>query len=140
MSLMKRKADLFDNDLWDFPSRMFEGGLFRDRDMPAVNIKDTGEAFAIEVAAPGYDKDELKVKVEQGILTISSEKKAESREEKEGYTRQEFSYSSFSRSFHLPDTADEDAMKPSYTDGSLKLTIGKKKSEPASKEKHIPIG
>lgn len=70
--------------------------------MPAVNVKETEKAFEIEVAAPGLSKKDFKITAENGVLNISSEKEKKEQEEN-GYTRREFSYSSFSRSFFCDD-------------------------------------
>lgn len=67
--------------------------------MPAVNVKEAEKAFEIEVAAPGLSKKDFKITAENGVLNISSEKEEEKEQEENGYTRREFSYSSFSRSF-----------------------------------------
>jgi HSP20 family protein len=146
-SLLSR---FFDDDTFGFPegfldddrflpSRWFERPFFRNAQWPAVNIKDNTDHFAIELAAPGYRKDDLKVNLRDGVLTISSEKKAESEEEKKGYTRREWSYASFSRSFVLPENADADSLKAKFDDGVLKLTLKKTKVEPESKVKEIRI-
>ncbi len=146
-SLLSR---FFDDDAFGFPegflddaglmpTRMLDRGFFKEMKMPAVNIKDNADHFAIELAAPGYKKDDLKVTVKEGVLTIASEKKHESEEEKKGYTRKEFSYASFSRSFVLPENTDADSLKANFTDGVLKLTLNKTKAVPESKAKEIKI-
>lgn len=130
----------FDDDTFSFPNRLFKRPFFQDGEiMPAVNIKDNTKSFDLEVAAPGYKKEELKVNVEDGVLTISSEKKKESEEEKNGYTRREFNYSSFSRSFQLPQNADADNVKASFVDGVLKLSVPKTKALPEKKGKEVRI-
>lgn len=122
------------------PSRLFDRPFFKGVEVPAVNIKDNTDHFAIELAAPGYKKEDLKVTVKDGVLTISSEKKAESEEEKKGYTRKEWSYASFSRSFVLPENTDADSLKAKFDDGVLKLTLNKVKAMPeAGKGKEIRI-
>lgn len=121
------------------PARLFDRSFFKGLDLPAVNIKDNTDHFAIELAAPGFKKEDLKVRVKDGVLTISSEKKAESEEEKKGYTRKEWSHTSFSRSFMLPDNTDADGLKAKFDDGVLKLTLKKTKTEPESKAMEIKI-
>jgi HSP20 family protein len=124
----------FDDDAFALPGRLFNRPFFQDSELfPAVNIKDNTKSFDLELAVPGYKKEELKVNVEEGLLTISSEKKKESEEEGKGYTRREYSYASFKRSFRLPENADADNVKASYVDGVLKLSIPKTKALP---EKH----
>ncbi|MBP6009854.1 MAG: Hsp20/alpha crystallin family protein [Bacteroidia bacterium] len=96
--------------------------------MPAVNVKDGKDQYEIEVAAPGLKKEDFKIRVEHGILTISSEQKSE-KESKEGeYTRREFNYQSFSRSFALPQDVKEEDIQASYADGILKLLVAKKQT------------
>jgi HSP20 family protein len=140
----------FDDDAFAFPqgfldderflpSRLLDRPFFKEMQVPAVNIKDNTDHFAIELAAPGYKKDDLKVTVKEGMLTIASEKKHESEEEKQGYTRKEFSYAAFTRSFVLPDNTDPDSLKANFTDGVLKLTLNKTKAVPESKAKEIKI-
>lgn len=121
------------------PTRLLDRPFFKGMDLPAVNIKDNTDHFAIELAAPGYKKDDLKVRVKDGVLTISSERKSESEEEKKGFTRKEWSYASFSRSFVLPENTDADSLKAKFADGVLKLTLKKTKAEAESKPKEIKI-
>lgn len=129
---------LFDDDRFK-PSRLFDRAFFKGGELPAVNIKDNADHFAIELAAPGYKKDDLKVSLKDGVLTIASEKKSESEEEKKGYTRKEWSYSSFSRSFVLPEHTDADSLQAKFDDGVLRLTLKKTKTVPESKAKEIKI-
>lgn len=93
--------------------------------LPSVNVKNEKDSFCLEVAAPGLKKDDFKVEVDKGVLTISSETKNEEKEETDNFTRQEFSYSSFSRSFWLPEDVKEDNIAATYEDGILKLVIPK---------------
>jgi HSP20 family protein len=141
MSITKRKPSFLDNDAWDLPARMLNNDeIIRGKDLPAVNIKDHGDSFSVHVVAPGYRKEELKAQVENGVLTISSERRDEHEDAKGNYTRREFHYSSFARSFQLPATADEDAVKATYADGILELVIGKKKAPNLDRNREIPIG
>ena len=82
-------------------------------------------------------KEDFKLAVENNILSISSEKKEESKQENERYTRKEFSYSSFSRSFTMPEHVDTEAISAEYTNGVLKLTLPKK--DEAKKELQIAL-
>ena len=129
MNLIKRQPDFFDSDLLDLPARMLGTGFFRDREFPLVNIRNLDKEFKVELAVPGYKKEDLKVEVSDGILTVSSEQKFEKETEQEGWKRREFSYNSFSRSFQLPDNADPDGVKAMFTDGVLQLSINKKNLE-----------
>jgi HSP20 family protein len=105
----------FDNDgLW--------GKIMK---VPAVNVTDNKDNFLVSLAAPGMKKNDFKIDVEGTMLTISSEKE-ENKEEKEAkYTRKEYSYSSFSRSFTLPDEVMKDKIEAIYEDGVLKLILPK---------------
>lgn len=124
---------------WGFPTRLFNTPFFRNANLPAVNIKDNTKSFDLELAVPGFKKEELKVNVEGDLLTISSEKKDESEEDKNGYTRREFNYRSFQRSFQLPQNVDGDNVKASFVDGVLKLSIPKTKAWPEKKGKEVRI-
>ena len=106
--------------------------------VPAVNVSENDKNYEIEVAAPGMRKGDFKVKVEKGTLTISAERKEEKEEKKKNYTRQEYSYNSFSRSFSIPVDAKEDDIKAHYEEGVLKLTVAKK-AVAVSKAKEIAV-
>ena len=99
------------------------------RNAPLVNIKDTAENYLIEVAAPGFSKESFSVKVEDNTLTISGEQSAEQQTEGEKYTRKEFGYQSFSRSFTLPKRIDVSKIAGVYENGILKVTLPKPEEE-----------
>lgn len=99
------------------------------RNSPLVNIRDTAENYVIEVAAPGFSKESFSVKVEENILTISGEQSAESVAEGEKYTRKEFGYQNFSRSFTLPKRIEASAIAAVYENGILKVTLPKPEEE-----------
>lgn len=103
---------------------------------PAVNIKESDEAFHTEMAVPGFSKKDFKIDVEGSYLTISAEKERETNESNERYTKKEFESKSFSRTFNLPENVDEDKIEAVYQEGMLQLTIPKKeKSKPTLKKK-----
>lgn len=106
---------------------------------PAVNVEETDKEFRIEVAAPGYEKEELKVSVEEGVLTISSEHKEEEKEEKNNFIRREFGYRSFSRAFNLPEEVNTEKINAKHKNGVLSVYLPKAevKVNPA---KDIKIG
>lgn len=109
--------------------------------LPAVNIRETGDTFEVEMAAPGMSKKDFRIELENNLLTISSEKKSES-EKKEGerFTKKEFSYQSFSRSFTLPrEVVDDDKINARYDNGVLYLTIPKKEEAKPRPPKVISI-
>lgn len=124
--------DFFTRDLFNWGSDYSNSG----NSMPAVNIKETAEAFEVEMAAPGMEKKDFKIELDGNMLSISSEKQnQEEQNEGENYSRREFSYQSFYRTFHLPkDVVDADKIKAKYENGLLYLTIPKKeeaKQKPA---------
>jgi HSP20 family protein len=94
--------------------------------VPAVNIAETDGEFHIELAAPGLKKDDFKVNLDKNVLTISVEKKSENVEEGKKYSKREYSYNSFVRSFTLPETVDHSKIEATYNDGILVLNIAKK--------------
>ncbi len=100
---------------------------------------ETEKDFIVEVAAPGMKKDDLKVEVKEGTLYISAETKAEKEEKEDNYMRKEFSFSSFKRSFYLPENVKEEAILANYKDGILYLTLPKLKVEKKEKIKKIEI-
>ena len=118
---------LWDNFGWD---EDFFKSFWNGKKMPAVNISETDDTFLIEVAAPGMQKKDFKVEVEDGLLTISSENEEEKTEEKKNYRRQEYSFESFERCFRLPDYVDTSDVKAQYNGGVLE--IGLKKTEVTS--------
>ena len=96
--------------------------------LPAVNVEEHPDKYEIDVAAPGMKKEDFHLKVENGVLTISAEQKTEKREDdKHNYSRREFSYTSFQRSFSLPDEIiDGEKIEAKYSDGILCISIPKK--------------
>lgn len=118
-----------DNWVNDFFNPIFNDSFLSDRfisRVPAVNVAETKDAFHIELAAPGLEKGDFKINVDKDILTIAAERKAENTDENKKYSKREYSYTSFTRSFTLPDSVDYNAIDASYTDGVLKVAIGKK--------------
>ena len=94
--------------------------------VPAVNISETENEFQVELAIPGVKKEDLKISLDKNVLTVSSEKKTENVEDGKKFSKREYSYKSFSRSFTLPESADHSKIEADYTDGILKLIITKK--------------
>jgi HSP20 family protein len=105
---------------------------------PAVNISETPTSYEVEVAAPGFNKEDFSVKVEDDVLIISAETKEEKKEEEKNYTRREYTYNSFTRSFRLPNNVKEGEIKATYTDGMLKLAMPKV-AEEVKKAKEIEV-
>lgn len=94
--------------------------------VPAVNVAETSDAYHIELAAPGLEKGDFKINVDGDVLTISAEKKIEGTDESKKYSKREYSYTSFVRSFTLPDSIDHGKIDANYKDGVLKVDITKK--------------
>ena len=116
--------NFFSRDLMDWSNSNFSS---TNSTLPAVNIRETDESFMIEVAAPGLSKENFKVNLDRDRLEISSELKKEKNESDQKYSRREFSYQSFQRSFTLPEgTVDGDKISAKYTDGILFVTIPKR--------------
>ncbi len=101
---------------------------------PAVNIKEDDKQFVMEMAIPGYSKKDFKINLEDQLLNISSEKENKSAEDKKNYTRKEFSYQGFSRSFRLPKTIISDDIKAEYKNGMLTLVLPKKEEVKLQRE------
>jgi HSP20 family protein len=113
--------DIFDAD--DFFKR--SGGELMSFKFPAVNIAENETTFMIDLAVPGFKKEDFVIKVDDDVMTIMAEKKEEHEEKDKNYTRKEYTHESFSRSFRLPDNVKDDQVKAGYEDGILKLTLPK---------------
>jgi HSP20 family protein len=96
-----------------------------DNNRPAANIIDNEKDFTIELAVPGMKKDEFNIKLDNDVLTISVERKEEEVNEERNFTRREFRYDSFSRSFSMPDIVDQDKIKADYKNGVLSVKLPK---------------
>lgn len=120
-SLMPGFNDVFDS--------IFNDTFFADRmvtRVPAVNISETADYYHVELAAPGLKKEDFKLNLERNLLSISVELHTEDKQEERNYTKREYSYSSFVRSFTLPESADENGIRATYNDGVLAIDISKK--------------
>lgn len=102
---------------------------------PAVNIKETDKGYQLEVAAPGMKRNDFSVSMDDNMLTIEAERKEEHEDKNDKYTRKEFSYNSFSRSFQLPEGVMTDKVSATYKDGVLlvELPVDTKKVSPKAK-------
>lgn len=148
MSLIKRNGnsyaslpalfdDFFGRELFNWGNNNFSS---TSTTIPSVNIRETADNYEVEVAAPGMEKKDFKVTLDDNLLTISSSKQ-HNQEKKEGnYTRQEFSYQSFQRSFELPkNVVDGDKIVARYENGLLHLTIPKKEEAKQKSPRTIEI-
>lgn len=133
-----RRVNPFDNFFSDFLNEV--GKYPAKYSEPAVNIVEKEDGFRIDIAAPGLEKGDFKVNLEKDVLTVSSEKKAETEETKENFTRKEFHFSSFSRSFTLPDTVDSTKIEGKYENGILSLALPKREEAKVQPAREISIG
>jgi HSP20 family protein len=115
----------FFNDVYSLLNDSFFNEKFAAT-VPAVNIAENENAFEVALAVPGLKKEDIKINLEKNVLSISAEKKTETTDENKKFSKREYSYSSFTRSFTLPQSADQNKIEADYTDGILKLTIAKK--------------
>lgn len=127
---VKRNEPMLPSTFVDSFNSFFNDDIFRNDEVassrPLVNISETETGFGIELAAPGLSKEDFKIDLDHNLLTISVDKKAENTEEKDNYTKREFNYFSFKRSFTLPETVDSEAIKGSYENGVLQVSLPKK--------------
>src|SRR5688500_16339444 len=135
MSLIRRNDSLFDmpgffndfltKDMWNWG---LNNNSVTNTTIPAVNIRETGDNFEIELAARGMKKDDFKVELDGNMLTIRSERNEEKENKEDGrYSRKEFSYQSFQRTIQLPkDVVDSEKIEAKYEHGLLRLVIPKK--------------
>ncbi|MES2064771.1 MAG: Hsp20/alpha crystallin family protein [Bacteroidota bacterium] len=123
---LKNNAHPFFNDVFDsLLNDSFIGDKLVAR-VPAVNIAENDNEFHIELAVPGLKKEDFKINLDKNILTVSAEKKSENTEETKKFSKREYSYNSFVRSFTLPDSVDHSKIEADYTDGILKLIVAKR--------------
>lgn len=141
MSLIRRSNDFFPSFFDGFGKDFFDDLMpfNSNQSLPAVNIMDKENEYRIEVAAPGLKKEDFKVNMEGNILTVHSEKETRNEENNEKYARREFSYSSFTRSFTLPEGTDAENVNASYNDGILLIQVPKKEEARKRAPKQIAI-
>jgi HSP20 family protein len=149
-TLVRQNATLFPSLpslLEDFFNRDWSDSTLANRNysstLPAVNVRETSEEYIIDVAAPGMKRDEFKIELDNNVLTISSERgtKHEEHDENRNYTRREFNYQSFQRSFTLPENKVEgEKISARYADGILHIVVPKKDEAKVKSVKLITIG
>ena len=128
---------LFQSPFWDDDDF---GRFLATRDVtPAVNVFEDDADYEFDVAAPGLDKDDFKVSLDDGQLIVTGEKKAETEEKGEHFLRQEFSFRSFTRRFDLPENIKKDKIRARYEDGILRIRVGKGKPVTRAKPKEISV-
>jgi len=124
--------NLFDDDF-------FSSLPTRTSSMPAVNIRENEKNYLLELAVPGMEKKDLKIDINEDVLTISAENKNENEEQKDGYKRKEFSYSSFCRSFYIPENADKEKIAANYKEGVLYVELPKQEEEKTKISRQVQI-
>lgn len=146
MSLIKFNRNRFPrfNDRisnWLDTDNFFADDFFvRDRDLPAMNVKENIEDFEIELAVPGFAKNDIELTIENDMLHICAEKNEQEVEKEDAYTRREFSYNSFERKLQLPTSVDQNKqVKATYKDGVLTLNLLKKEEAKEPPKKVIDI-
>jgi HSP20 family protein len=125
-------SNLFDNDF--FPVLQNRTSL-----VPSVNIREDEKKYSLELAVPGMEKKDLKIDINEDVLTISSESKHENEENQNGYRRKEFSYTSFSRSFYIPENVNRDKIDANYKDGILTVGMPKQEEDKSKISRQISI-
>lgn len=128
-------VDAFFGD--DFLSNFFDNSNVGT--VPAVNIMENKDEFAIEVAAPGLEKKDFQVDVHNNVLSISCHKEFNNEQKDEKIMRREFSYTAFKRNFSLPDGADSDKIKANYKEGILRVSIPKREEAKEKPARQIAI-
>ncbi|TMM53254.1 Hsp20/alpha crystallin family protein [Maribacter algarum] len=127
MSVVKRNNSVFPalmNEL--FKPDWFGGLESATSYLPAVNIKDNETEFELELSVPGRKKEDFNIEIDEDVLTVSSEVRTDEEKKTENFTRKEFTFSSFKRSFTLPETVDTEKIEANYENGILSFVLPKK--------------
>jgi HSP20 family protein len=126
---------MFDDDMFLMPMHMNRMG---NASMPAANISETEKEYNIELAVPGMKRDDFNIEIDEHMISISCEKEDNFKEDKDNYKRREYNYSSFSRSFRLPETIKADSIKAQYDNGVLHIRVPKAE-QTVQKKKRINV-
>ncbi|MDT7829391.1 Hsp20/alpha crystallin family protein [Pricia sp. S334] len=127
--------DIFNRDLPSVFSQNFNSGI----SLPMVNIKETADAYFVEMAVPGLKKSDFHIDLDNQVLSISTEMEEENEHKDGNYTRREFGYSSFKRSFTLPETVEDGKIKANYHEGILSIHLPKKEEAKQKPARSIKI-
>jgi HSP20 family protein len=111
----------------------------RAMNIPAVNVTEHNKEYMVELAVPGMKKDDFKIDIDGNMLTISSEKEETKEEKEKKFTRKEYNYSSFSRSFTLPDEINKEKIDAKYENGILKIALPRKEEVKKITAKNIAV-
>lgn len=139
---LRKEKRFFPSIIDEFFGRDYMPDLFEFQtgiNMPSVNIIEGKDDYKIEVAAPGLDKKDFNISLENNVLTISSEKEEKNEQDNERFMRREFSYSSFKRSFSLPQSVDPANITAVHNNGVLKISIPKKEDAKERPARQIDI-
>lgn len=117
---------LLDNLFADLPGSYGSGTYYSSNVQPKVNIKEGADDYVIELALPGYSKEDIKIQLEQEVLTVSSEIKTEEETKDQHFSRKEFSLKTFKKVFNLPEDADAEKIIANCSDGILSIQVPKK--------------
>tara|TARA_R110002012_G_scaffold250007_2_gene427663 strand:- start:283 stop:759 length:477 start_codon:yes stop_codon:yes gene_type:complete len=107
--------------------------------LPAVNVKDNANDYIVEMAIPGLKKSDFNIDLDNKVLSVSAETSSQNEEEQSNYSRREFGYSSFKRTFNLPDTVEQDKITANYTDGILNILLPKRDEAKKKPAKSIKV-
>lgn len=127
-----------DLSIGELPS-LFTSNFNTGMSLPKVNIKEEADAFVVEMAVPGLKKSDFNLNLENNILSISAEIEENNEEKEEGYTRREFGYSSFKRTFTLPETVEDSKINAKYNEGILNIHLPKKEEAKQKPPRNIQI-
>ncbi|MDH0675047.1 MULTISPECIES: Hsp20/alpha crystallin family protein [Empedobacter] len=135
----KNRANYFPFGFENAMRPKFETFVNSQNQFPAVNIKENEDSFEILLAAPGLNKEDFSIEIDENILKISSEFKQNEEVKEEKFSRKEFNFSSFRRAFTLPETINEDKIEASYVNGILQLVLPKKEEALPKEKRSIQI-
>ncbi len=136
----ERMPTVFDDFFKPWNEWFDNGGLWgRVMNIPAVNITENKDEYKVALAVPGMKKDDFKIDVDGNMLTISSEKEESKEEKDKKFTRKEYNYSSFSRSFTLPDEVNKEKIEAKYEEGVLKISLPRREEAKKNIAKHIAV-
>ncbi|MBL7747977.1 MAG: Hsp20/alpha crystallin family protein [Chitinophagaceae bacterium] len=138
--MTERMPSAFDDFFKPWNEWFDNGGIWGKMiNVPAVNITEHKDQYEVALAVPGMKKDDFKIDVEGNMLTISSEKEETKEEKEKKFTRKEYNYSSFSRTFTLPEEINKEKIEAMYEDGVLKIALPRKEEARKPSAKHIAV-
>ncbi len=135
----ERTPFVFDEFLKPWNEWFDAGFTGRTMNIPAVNITEHKDEYMVSLAVPGMKKDDFKIDVDRNLLTISSEKEEKTEEKGKKFTRKEYNYSTFTRTFTLPEEINKEKIEAKYEDGILKIALPRKEEAKLLTAKHIAV-